>query len=120
MRISRTSAIAALIIVLVLGTGLAVFVVTRPGSPASPGVANVGPTPAMTGSSSQGASTQSNLVAYSDCMRSHGVPSFPDPSGKGVFDFSTIHRNLPQFQSAMKTCWSVANVQGPIPVGSGR
>jgi hypothetical protein len=34
-------------------------------------------------SSAGGKTGLSSLVAYSSCMRSHGVPNFPDPSGSG-------------------------------------
>jgi hypothetical protein len=33
------------------------------------------------GASNAGDSANSQLVAYSQCMRSHGVPNFPDPTG---------------------------------------
>jgi hypothetical protein len=33
------------------------------------------------GSSNAGGSANSRLVAYSQCMRSNGVPDFPDPAG---------------------------------------
>jgi hypothetical protein len=33
------------------------------------------------GSSNAGGSANSQLVAYSQCMRSHAVPNFPDPAG---------------------------------------
>jgi hypothetical protein len=33
------------------------------------------------GSSNAGGSANSQLVAYSQCMRSNGVPNFPDPTG---------------------------------------
>ncbi len=46
------------------------------GGGASPGVASVGSSTATT-------ATPTGLLAYSRCMRSHGVPSFPDPGGKG-------------------------------------
>lgn len=40
--------------------------------------------PSRQGSSTDNARTQgTGLVAYSSCMRSHGVPNFPDPGGKG-------------------------------------
>src|ERR1700722_9578877 len=51
------------------------------GSSHTRGVAGTGGT---TGSPSAGGSTQgSGLLAYAGCMRSHGVPNFPDPSGGG-------------------------------------
>lgn len=52
------------------------------GSPNSPGVAR-GPTTTAAGHPA-GSSTQAGgLLAYAACMRSHGVPNFPDPTGSG-------------------------------------
>jgi hypothetical protein len=55
------------------------------GGPSTPGVAT-GSATANTVGPSAGASTQAaGLVAYASCMRSHGVPDFPDPaSGGGI------------------------------------
>lgn len=111
IRISRSSIVAALIVTLVVGAGLAVFLITRPGSPAGPGVAKLGPTPTATGPSSRGTSSQGNLVAFSACMRVHGVPDFPDPNSDG--SIRVVHRagttseldpNSPRFQSAQTAC----------------
>ncbi len=52
------------------------------------------------------------LIAFSACMRSHGVPSFPDPTVSGdrtslhvrVGPGSAIDPNSPQFQAAQKVC----------------
>jgi hypothetical protein len=60
----------------------------------SPGtvVAAVGTTaPATTTSASTAASSrQSAALAFSRCMRAHGVPNFPDPDAQGSFpSFST-------------------------------
>jgi hypothetical protein len=59
------------------------------------------------------------LVKYAQCMRSHGVPNFPDPQitsgGIGVpggFTFDTAGRHLdqrsPQYQAASRACQSLA------------
>ena len=59
------------------------------------------------------------LVKYAQCMRSHGVPNFPDPQitsgGIGVpsgFTFDTAGRNLdqrsPQYQAASRACQPLA------------
>ena len=47
-----------------------------------------GGSPASTdsgGSSNAGGSGNSSLLAFSKCMRSHGVPNFPDPSSDSKF-----------------------------------
>ena len=36
-------------------------------------------------STTEGSSPYQKAVAYAQCMRSHGVPGFPDPDGKGNF-----------------------------------
>ena len=41
--------------------------------------------------------------AFARCMRSHGVPDFPDPSG-GSIDLSHVDVHSPQFMSADRIC----------------
>lgn len=53
------------------------------------------------------------LVKFSECMRSHGEPDFPDPTltGQGVslnLDGSDINPNSPQFGAAVSACQHVA------------
>jgi hypothetical protein len=55
-------------------------------------------------------------VKWARCMRSHGLPSFPDPNGQGAFDRSKFDESTPAFQSASKACQSLMNAVGPIPV----
>lgn len=49
-------------------------------------------------------------LAYSKCMRSHGVPNYPDPTRtnggvqSGVGPNSGIDTNSPQFQAASQAC----------------
>jgi hypothetical protein len=46
-------------------------------------------------------------LAYATCMRSHGVPDFPDPNppgSGGLFSLGRIDQNSPQYQSANTTC----------------
>jgi hypothetical protein len=48
-------------------------------------------------------------IAYSGCMRSHGVSDFPDPNSQGNLQLqSNVDPNTPQYQRAEKAC-------GPIP-----
>jgi hypothetical protein len=52
-------------------------------------------------------------LAYAACMRSHGVPNFPDPSpgSSGAFQFqlggSGIDPSSPAFQTAQRSCQSL-------------
>jgi hypothetical protein len=46
-------------------------------------------------------------LAYARCMRSHGIPDFPDPNppgSGGQFSLGRIDVQSPQFQSADRTC----------------
>jgi hypothetical protein len=59
------------------------------------------------------------LVKYSACMRSHGVPQFPDVSvGKGVVKVALPASivNTPQFKSAQRACRSLAPPRLAPPV----
>jgi hypothetical protein len=68
---------------------------------------------------------QEKALQLSKCMRSHGVPNFPDPefshSGGGVGiriggkKGAGIEPNSPQFQAAQKACQSIL----PRPKGAG-
>jgi hypothetical protein len=64
-------------------------------------------------SPAQQAKAQADALAFSQCMRSHGVPDFPDPtfsSGGGIRISLRAHGaggldpNSPIFQKAQKTC----------------
>jgi hypothetical protein len=46
----------------------------------SPGVASV-----ASSTTAATTTTQIGLVAYAGCMRTHGMPNFPDPDGQGTF-----------------------------------
>jgi hypothetical protein len=35
----------------------------------------------------------SGALAYANCVRSHGVPDFPDPNGQGEFQLHTVFEN---------------------------
>jgi hypothetical protein len=54
------------------------------------------------------------LIAFSKCMRAHGVPNFPDPSGGGVNIAGTgIDPQAPAFQSARGACSKLIPGGGP-------
>jgi hypothetical protein len=60
------------------------------------------------------------LLKLARCMRSHGVPDFPDPTdtnGQPRLNLkgTGIDRNSPQFQSAQRACQSLQ----PVPAGGG-
>lgn len=57
------------------------------------------------GSSRTGATTaQNELVAYSQCMRSHGVPNFPDPTSSEGIPKDKIPVGNPQLAAASNDC----------------
>jgi hypothetical protein len=75
------------------------------------GVANV-----ASGTTAATTTTQNGLVTFSQCMRSNGVPSFPDP--QHLPDGSVkliIHRGAgtPHFQAAMSACNHLLPQGGP-------
>ena len=46
-------------------------------------------------------------VRWARCMRSHGVPSFPDPNNQGAFDSAKFNDTTPAFHTASKACTSL-------------
>jgi hypothetical protein len=66
-----------------------------------------GGTSAGSGASPSATSTYAKLVAYAQCVRSHGVPNFPDPSSNGAFNASSINLHSAQVQSAQNACKSL-------------
>jgi hypothetical protein len=68
----------------------------------SPGVASV-----VSSTTSAATTTQSGLLAFSSCMRSNGMPSFPDPQRFVGGNLKlTLHQSAdtPQFRAAMTAC----------------
>jgi hypothetical protein len=67
-----------------------------------------------------------DAIPYSQCMRAHGVPNFPDPSpnsppgkpfGAATLAQADIDPNTPQFQAASTAC---ARLQPPGPTPAQR
>jgi hypothetical protein len=50
--------------------------------------------------------TQAGLIQYVDCMRTHGVPNYPDPGPDGGTDFNSagVNPTSPSFVNANKIC----------------
>jgi hypothetical protein len=44
------------------------------------------------------------VIAFAQCMRTHGVPNFPDPSSDGSFHFNGSPKDQPKFLSASQKC----------------
>jgi hypothetical protein len=68
----------------------------------SPGVASVA------SSTTTATTTQNGAVPFARCMRSHGVPNFPDPQGIGGRSLKETVQQLaasnPRFQAAQRAC----------------
>jgi hypothetical protein len=60
---------------------------------------------------------QNKLLAYSECMRSHGVPNFPDPTRNEGIDKDKIIRlgDGPHFRAASNTCQHLMPASGLGP-----
>jgi len=90
-------------------------------------VAGCGSGSAHTNSS---AKVVSGALAYADCMRSHGVPDFPDPNGQGDFQLRPATRVVdgrrtavgdliptsPAFQGAQRACGSFGSAGRRVTV----
>jgi hypothetical protein len=46
-------------------------------------------------------------VKWAQCIRTHGVPGFPDPNAQGAIDSSKFDPTSPAFQRASHACQSV-------------
>ncbi len=77
-------------------------------------------------SPAQTAKAKSQALAMSRCMRSHGVPNFPDPKIQvgpyGGVAFSVdlgagVDPNSPAFQAAQKDCGSIIGTPKIAPAG---
>jgi hypothetical protein len=71
------------------------------------------------GSSSTNAAViaQTGVLAYSQCMHSHGVPNFPDPDSSGAIPKDKIIAlgDGPQFRAAESACMHVMPASGLGP-----
>ena len=68
-----------------------------------------GPTPAGGPGGGQGGfsmagGNESQMLAFSHCMQTHGVPNFPEPNGQGVIQGSGLDPSAPGFQAASNKC----------------
>jgi hypothetical protein len=72
-----------------------------------PGVASIGTSGSPSGSASD--DQHADPLAYSKCMRSHGVPQFPDPDPNGGLELSAgpgtgINPDSATFKAAQQAC----------------
>jgi hypothetical protein len=97
----RVPSLAAMI------ASLAVMAAGCGGGRGSSGVAHLGTSTAPS-TGSAGVSGSPSPEAYASCMRSHGVPTFPDLTTKGHVSSSRIpNLNSPQYRKAQELCRSL-------------
>lgn len=104
----RGSSIATrLVVAAAAATALALLAAACGGS-AGGRAAQLGSTATTSGTeSSAGAAQKNGLLAFAACMRSNGVPNFPDPSSTGVLpkrQVAELAANSPRFVPAHKAC----------------
>jgi hypothetical protein len=94
-----------LVLVSVVAVAAFSLLATACGGSGSPGVASV---VSSTTSATTTQSAQNGLLAFSQCMRSNGLPNFPDPQRYAGGNVKlTIHQygaDNPQLQAAMGAC----------------
>lgn len=78
------------------------------GGASSPGVAHASGAATSTARAAAPVTGPRSAVAFAACMRSHGVPAFPDPGSNGRTSLgSGIDPSSPQFQAAQRICKSL-------------
>jgi hypothetical protein len=99
---ARTGAAIIAIVVLAVGCG------SNHSSAGSGGSRNAG-----------GATTPTSGLGYSACMRSHGVPQFPDPTSSGELPKPLVvearNSNPPRFDAANSACQHLLPAGGRQP-----
>lgn len=102
----------ALLVALLAVLAIALGACSGPGDPSS-GSASLGSASSGSGSGS----SQSGAVAFAQCVRSHGVPDFPDPQD-GHFLINGADQDNPNFQSAVQACQHLLGPGGASNGGS--
>jgi hypothetical protein len=82
-----------------------------------------GRAPSSVSSSSGGSANYQKALAYSQCVRAHGVPNFPDPDAQGniiqhVGPGQPADTNSGVFQAADKTCRPLLPGGGGTPINA--
>src|SRR6266702_1860617 len=100
-RAGARTARAAAAIIATAGLALLAAACSSPSSAGAGGSPNAGRPATSPSTSSQ------KVLAFSGCMRSHGVPNFPDPDSSGVLPKTQIAQltaSNPQFPEAHRAC----------------
>jgi hypothetical protein len=56
-----------------------------------------------------------DAIKFAQCMRAHGVSSFPDPTGDGPIALTPSEVRSPAFRSAQQACHALLPDKGPPP-----
>jgi hypothetical protein len=107
----RWAGLRALAIAGLLGLSL---LVSACGSSSGAEVAQVDTTTNANASQSSNASGSHDPQAFSACMRSHGVPTFPDPDSSGTIHVPSSIDDLPTAKAAYRACGNLAPSGGSI------
>ena len=103
---------------LVLTAALAGFGLAACRSPSTPGVATGATTTSTAANSSvHGVTGTTGLIAYSSCVRSHGVANFPDPTSHGGIPKETAQQlgvSQSQLQAAESDCTHLLPAGGTL------
>jgi hypothetical protein len=101
----RLAWVRPLALALAVAAGL-VLLASACGDSSGQGVAQVGSTDTTTTESdSPDNSSSADPAAFSACMRTHGVPKFPDPDSDGRIRFrGPVDPESPQFRAARRAC----------------
>lgn len=104
----RGSSVAARVVISAAATTALALLATACGGSAGGQAAEPGPTGTTNSAvSSAGAAQKSGLLAFAACMRSNGVPDFPDPNSGGVLpkrEVAQLAAESPRFVPAHKAC----------------
>ena len=117
----RGAALAAALV------GLVLLAAACSNAPSSPGVASLSGATTTTTVPASGsglglkptAAQSAELLAYSHCMQTHGVPDFPDPNANGSLQISggpgsDLNPNSAQFKKAQSECQKLM----PVPTAA--
>lgn len=84
-------------------TGVVLLLAACGGSRTATGASTAGSASARGSTEPESASVQ--MLPFANCMRSNGVPSFPDPNNTGKFpDAHALGVSSPLFQAALTKC----------------
>ena len=101
-RLRRTASVLVMLAALSIGAAAC-----GGGSPGAPKTTSSAAQGAAGGGPPDPESRQARLLKFAVCMRSHGVPNFPDPRNGFLNPPAGMSPTSPQFQSARQSCQSL-------------